>query len=161
MDSLNQISNLYSDYIKKSYEEKLHSGDILWDAGNHLLKLDKNSLDLNEILNRDYLIRKIAGDLIRQTERMGYTKQYDSASILKDYIYLAYYLAYEVCEKKADRRLLPFLAHILYYENFNTDKAEFLRLKEIYNHSLKLEQKYIENLLNTDRPEYNTSIWGF
>ncbi len=92
---------------------------------------------------------------------MAWTKQYDSAPMLKDYTYLAFNLAYEYCEKKADRRLLPFLAQIMYYENFNDDKSELTRLKEIYNHSLKLEQKFLDNLLNTERPEYNTSIWGF
>ena len=49
----------------------------------------------------------------------------------------------------------------MYYENFNKDKTELNRLKIIYKHSLELEQKYLDKLLNTDRPEYNTDIWGF
>lgn len=158
---INRISELYSNYIRKTYEEKLHSGDILSSTGNELLSIDRNVLDLNQQLDRQFLIRKIAGDLLRQVERMSYTKQYDCAPILKDYIYLAFNLAYDFCEKKADRRLLPFLAQIMYYENFNKDKTELNRLKIIYEHSLKLEQKYLDKLLNTDRPEYNTDIWGF
>ena len=158
---LNEISELYSKYIKNSFEEKLNSGDLLSTAGNGLLALDKNTLDLNEKLNREYLIRKIAGDLLRQSERMSYTKQYDCTPMLKEYIYLAFNLAYEFCERKADRRLLPFLAHVLYYENFNNDKSESIRLKDIYENSLKLEKKYIEKLLISDRPVYDVSIWGF
>jgi hypothetical protein len=79
-------------------------------------------------------MRKIAGDLIRQVENMAWTKQYDSASMLEEYIYLAFKLAFEYCEKKADRRLLPFLAQVMYYENLNEDKSELIRLKELYNH---------------------------
>lgn len=156
-----EIKELYCQYIKKSNEERLHAGELLRKAGNELLTFDKTRIKLNEALDRNFLLRKIAGDLIRQVENMGWTKQYDCAPMLIDYTYLAFNLAYEYCEKKADRRLLPFLAHVMYYENYNEDKFELRRLKGIYEHSLKLEKKYIDKLLISERPGYDTDIWGF
>ena len=69
-NKLKQITELYVDYIRKPYEEKLHYGDLLWQAGCELLKLDKISIELNDQLNKGYFMRKIAGDLIRQVENM-------------------------------------------------------------------------------------------
>ena len=149
--TLNQISEVYADYIRKSSEEKLHAGDLLQKTGDAILDISESTLDLDGKLNRRYLMDKIAGDLLKQAERMAYTKQYDCSPKLKDYTYLAWHLACDFCEMKADRRLLPFLTQVMYYEKFNEDKTELNRLKAIFDDSLKLEQKHLDYLINTDR----------
>lgn len=158
---IKSIAQQYSAYICKNYDEKLHAGQLLADAGTQLLKMIKETLNDDVCLHRTYLMRKIAGDLLRQVENMAHTKQYDCAPVLKEYTYLAFNLAYSCCNYKPDRKLLPFLAHVLYYEEYNKNKDYYNQLKELYQQSLNLEKKYLENLTNSDNPVYATDIWGF
>lgn len=156
-----KIAQQYSAYICKNYNEKLHAGKLLADAGLQLLKMKEETLNDDVCLQRNYLMRKIAGDLLRQVENMGHTKQYDCVPALEEYTYLAFDLAYDCCDCKPDRKLLPFLAHVLYYEEYKTNKDYYKQLKELYQQSFNLEKKYLENLTNSDNPVFATDIWGF
>jgi hypothetical protein len=59
------------------------------------------------------------------------------------------------------RRLLPFLSHVIYYENYNENKKYLVKLEDIYNKSLILEKEYHEKLVDPDNSDFMGGIWGF
>ena len=156
-----KIIQPYIDYISLDYYKKLRAGELLGESARLLLQIDKKELENESALQRNYLMRKIAGDLLRQVQDMAHTKQYDCAPELREYTYLALYLAYDYCEFKPDRRLLPFLSHVIYYEKYNDSKKYLIELEDIYNKSLILEREYSKNLIDPDNSVFTGDIWGF
>jgi hypothetical protein len=142
-----EIIRQYTEYIGKDYNAKLHAGELLAGSAKLLLKIEKKNLDNNAALQRQFLMWKIAVDLLEQAQNMGWTKQYDCAPVLKEYNYLAFDLAFDYCEFKADRRLIPFITHVMYYEEYEKNKEYLEKLNSIYNQSLILEKKYIDDLI--------------
>ena len=152
---------LYTEYVALGTAEKLHAGELLAKAGRLLLETGDAPLDNDAILQKRYLLRKIAGDLLRQSDHMGHFKQYDCVPALKEYTYLALDLAFEYCERKADRRLLPFLARVIYCETQHGDSARLRGLQEIYDRSLELEKQYHGRLITSSCLDVPGDIWGF
>lgn len=107
MKNLEEIIAAYKEYTAKSYEEKLHAGGLLWEAGQALLNLEAPDWSF-----------AIAKALAEQAEEMAYTKQYDLSPHIKEYTYLAHALAKQACQGKEDARLEPFAKAVAYYEAF-------------------------------------------
>lgn len=143
---LDTVAKQYCEYICMNVDEKLRSGNRLAEAARILLSMTKTKLDNRSAIQREYLMTKIAEDLLKQTERMAYSKEYDCSPLIKEYTYLAFDLFYDYCEHKPDRLLLPFLGPVIYWESYNENKDYLNQLKELYTQSLALEQKYIEIL---------------
>lgn len=117
LKNLEEIVAIYKEYTAKPYEEKLHAGGLLWEAGQALLHLDAPDWSFT-----------LAKALQEQAEEMGCTKQYDLAPELQAYTYLAFDLARKASGAQADARLKPFIQSILYYESFSADKTKFNEL---------------------------------
>lgn len=145
---LEEIIHLYVSFLKKSVSKKLHSGGILEEAANLCLEIDSNQYTNDEACHLSYLIQKIAQDLLKQATDMSMTKQYDCSPDIKKYIYLAFDLAYRFCDKRPNRMLLPYLQRVIYYEKMNEDQQYYTELKDIFQKSLEMEQKYLNYLLN-------------
>lgn len=152
---------LYTEYVALGTAEKLHAGGLLAQAGRQLLETGDAPLDNNAILQKRYLLRKIAGDLLRQSDHMGHFKQYDCVPALTEYTCLALDLAFEYCERKADRRLLPFLARVIYYETQHGDSARLRSLQQLYDQSLELEKQHHGRLVASSCLDFPGDIWGF
>ncbi|MFC1616384.1 hypothetical protein ACFL21_04535 [Patescibacteria group bacterium] len=159
--NFDKITKNYSEYIAKNYEERLHAGELLAESARELIKMDMKNLDLDSKLQRNFFMRKIAGDLIRQAENMGHTKRYDIDPIVKDYTYLAFDLAYNYCESKPSRNLIPFLTRVIYYERFNDNKDYSKKLKKIYKKCVELEKEYLDKMINDENSIFRGDIWGF
>jgi hypothetical protein len=117
MKNLEEIIAIHKEYTAKSYEEKLHAGGLLWEAGQALLHLDAPDWSFT-----------VAKALLEQAEEMAYTKEYDLAPELQSYTYLAFELARKASGAQADARLSPFIQSVLYYESFSADKTKFNEL---------------------------------
>jgi len=165
--NFDEISNLYSEYIKKTNEDRLDAGDLLWKAGTKLLEINTKNINIYEdsdrevFYNKRFFLAKIAGDLLRLYQDMAHTKFYDTSPKLREYVYLAFDLADEFFDQKADRQFLPFLYHVMYYKSYNEDKGKFNKISNLYKDSLKLEREYLDKLLNTDDTLRYVNIHGF
>lgn len=144
--TLNNIAINYSSYLQMSTKEKLHSGSILENCAKEILQINKAELENSLAIQRNYLIHKIAGDLLRQAKDMGMTKQYDCSPKIKEYIYLAFNLAFESCCSKANKILIPFLINVIYYERNKKDKSFFEKLNQLLKESIELEKIYLESV---------------
>ena len=153
-----EIIRLYCEYLSADFKSRYHLGDNLANSGRLLLEIDKKRLDNESALQRGFFIKKISADLLKHVENISWTKQYDSAPFLKDYIYLALDLALDYFEFKANRGLIPFLANVLYYENYNESKETFIKYDNLYQQSLRLEQKYIDKLKDSKNPAIDVII---
>ncbi|MCD4792367.1 MAG: hypothetical protein K8R54_03975 [Bacteroidales bacterium] len=141
---LKKATKLYIQYIETDYKKKLHVGHLLAESGQILRGIDEDKLDKNSKLQRQYLIKKVAEDLLSQTRDMAYTKQYDCSPLIKDYTYLAFYLAFEYYGPKANRLLLPFLRDVINYEKYKSDKTKLESLKKMFYDSIIKEKECIK-----------------
>lgn len=156
-----KIVSLYTEYVAMGAGQKLHAGGLLSEAGRLLLETGDAPPGNDAVLQKRYLMQKIAGDLLRQADQMGHFKQYDSVPQLKEYTNLAFDLAFEYCGRTPDRRLLPFLARVIYYETYGDDDIRLRELEELYGRSLDLEKKHHERLVDSGCLDFPGDIWGF
>jgi len=153
-----QIIQNYTKYIKSDYDKKLHAGELLAESARLLLKIEKKELSNDLALQRNYLMQKIAEDLLRQAKNMGYTKQYDCVPALKEYTYLAYDLAYDYCDNKPSRYLLPFLVQVIYYEKQSQNSDRLNELEKIYKKSLAIFKEHSKKIMDPNNTIYKSHI---
>ena len=125
-------TNLYCDYLKLDYKQKLHKGSLLEEAGRLLLDSYAHQLPLADRIQREHLTPKIAEDLLRQSISMGYSKAYEFSPKIRVYTELAFELMYILKERKANKALAPYLKAFLHYKKEDPD------FEHLYNEVMSL-----------------------
>jgi hypothetical protein len=143
INKLDEVSELYTTYLRLMPDLKIDSGDLLNIAGSILLSLDTAKYDNNSKLHRNYLMNKVAFDLLNQARDMAHTKEYDLSQIPQKLTYLAFELAYEYYESKPDRNLIPYLKAVIDYEKYSHDLSQLEWYKDLLRASIREEENYL------------------
>ncbi len=132
----------YTKYLALDYSKKLDNGDLLKNSAEALLKTDIRKTDLDLILQKKYLMKKVAEDLLMQYQNMAYTKKYDCHPVLNVYCRLAFELIFEYWDKKPNPDLLPYLRDIISYEKQKTGSEKLDKYLSLYRESKKHVLKF-------------------
>ena len=140
---LESIINLYTEYISKDDDSKLHAGELLAEAAQLLLNMNNEFLGKNTERHRLYLMKHIAMDLLQQSKDMQMTRQYDMSPKTGEYTLLAWELMYAYYDKKPNRELIPYLDAALYIKRQNQAAEKYAELSDLFSKCIELEKDYL------------------
>ncbi len=126
-----KVISKYTKYIGLGTTEKLHSEMLLENSAQELLKIDIDDLDIELAVQKKYLTKKIADDLLDHARDMGYSKEFEFDPKIIEYTYLAFNLIYDYFDFKPNSYLLPFVKSVIYYEEQSGNKKRIDELQKL------------------------------
>jgi hypothetical protein len=144
--SIPLITRLYTEYISLMPSQRLHAGELLAESARLLLQMDAKGLYDDAAIQRQFFLWKIAEDLSQQVIAMANTRQYDLSPAVTEYSFLAYDLAFEGCERRPCRLLLPYLRSMIYYAEQKADETRLKELRELLASSLADEEEVLKRM---------------